>query len=66
MPNMKTMKKQQNVADENEEEEGPPKIMTKNVRGQIRKYYFLKTVQSLEELDKLTFEVRQRKIDKFK
>jgi hypothetical protein len=36
------------------------------VRGQRRKYHFLKTVQSLEELDKLTFEVRQRKIDKFK
>jgi hypothetical protein len=51
------MKRQQNVVGENEEAEEPPKIITKNVKGEIRKYNFLTTVKSLEELDKLRFKV---------
>jgi hypothetical protein len=52
------------VADEEEEEEGPqgevqqlPRNITENVRGEIRKYDFLKTVKSFEELDKFRFKV---------
>jgi hypothetical protein len=53
MPKLRAMKRQQNVVDEEE----PPKIMTKNVKHEIRKYYFLTAVHSLEELDKLRFKV---------
>jgi hypothetical protein len=57
---------------ENEEEEGgeeedeqpkqpdeqqPPRKITKNIRGLIREYHFLKTVESMEELDKFRFSV---------
>jgi hypothetical protein len=57
-PKWRAMKGQQNVADENEDKEEPPRIITNNVRGQNRKYIFLTTVHSLEELDKLRFKVR--------
>jgi ribosomal protein S28E/S33 len=58
MPKLsEAIKKTQNVADEYGDGKEPPKIMTKNVKGEIRKYDFLTTVQSLEELDKLRFKV---------
>jgi hypothetical protein len=44
--------------DENEDEEPPPpRKMIKTVRGQERKYQFLMTVKSLDELDHIRFEV---------
>jgi hypothetical protein len=55
--------KRKNVNDMDEEEEQqqqqgqPPRKITKNHRGQIRKYIFLKTVKSMEELDNLRFKV---------
>jgi ribosomal protein S28E/S33 len=59
MPKRKIMKGEQNVVEENEEKEDDrPRIITRNVKGQLRKYSFLKTVHSLEELDKLRFKVR--------
>jgi hypothetical protein len=35
----------------------PPRKMTKNARGQLREYYYLKTLKSVEELDKFRFKV---------
>jgi hypothetical protein len=43
--------------DEDEDEEQPPRKMIKTVRGQQRKYQFLKTVKSMDELDQIRFEV---------
>jgi hypothetical protein len=62
MPKLRSMKRR-NSADEDEEEaqeeekEQPPRKMTRNIRGQIREYHFLKTVKSVDELDKLRFKV---------
>jgi hypothetical protein len=39
------------------EEKHPPMKMTKNVQGQIRDYYYVKTVKSIDELDKFQFKV---------
>jgi hypothetical protein len=44
-------------ADEDEDEKQPPRKMIKTVRGQERKYQFLKTVKSVDELDHIRFEV---------
>jgi hypothetical protein len=54
-------------ADENGDEEEytqlePPRNITKNIKGDLRKYHFLKTVKSLEEMDKLRFEVKKKNI----
>jgi hypothetical protein len=48
-------------ADEDEEErqQQPPSKMTKNNKGQIREYNFLKTVKSIDELDECRFKVMQ-------
>jgi hypothetical protein len=35
----------------------PQTKMTKNIMGQLREYYYLKTVKSVEELDKFRFKV---------
>jgi hypothetical protein len=58
------MSNKQNANDGNEEKEVEggqpqeiPKNVTKNNRGNIRKYNFLKTVKSFKELDKLRFKV---------
>jgi hypothetical protein len=52
------MKKRIVDAEEGEEEEQlPPKNITKIIRGQKREYHLLKTVNSLEELDKFRFTV---------
>jgi hypothetical protein len=48
------MKKQN--ADE-DEEQPPPRKMIKIVKGQERKYQFLKTVKSVNELNHIRFEV---------
>jgi hypothetical protein len=66
MPKRSSMKSQ-NVNDEDEEEapqkghgmqqQQPPRSISKNVRGQIRDYYYLNTVKSFEDLDKLRFKV---------
>jgi hypothetical protein len=45
------------IRDENDGDEGPPRKITKNVRGQIRKYVYVKSVKSMEELDKFRFKV---------
>jgi hypothetical protein len=42
--------------------EGPPKKLTKKIGGKIRKYDFLKTVKSMDELDKFRFKVNAEKI----
>jgi hypothetical protein len=51
------------VEEEEEEQlqEEPAKKKTRNVRGQIRKYYFMKSVKSMEELDKFRFKVMLEK-----
>jgi hypothetical protein len=60
-----SMKSEQNANDEKEPNEvpqkHPPKKVTYKIRGQqqMREYYFLKTVKSMEELDKFRFQVRQ-------
>jgi hypothetical protein len=58
------MKRRNTAVPDEEEEEGPqeevqqpPREITKNVKGDIRKYNFLKTVKSMEELDKFRFQV---------
>jgi hypothetical protein len=57
------MESQQNVNDKDEKEEvpqkHPPKKMAYKIRGQMREYHFLKTVKSMDELDKFRFKVRQ-------
>jgi hypothetical protein len=50
------MKKRNADEDENEEQQ-PPRRMIKIVRGQERKYQFLKTVKSVDELDHIRYEV---------
>jgi hypothetical protein len=37
-----------------------PSEMTINVRGQQRKYYYVKTVESMEELETFRFKVRSK------
>jgi hypothetical protein len=49
-----------NDDDDNEGRQKPPSKMTKNCRGQIRQYYYMKTVKSMDELDKLRFKVIQK------
>jgi hypothetical protein len=53
--------KRRNTADGDKEElpqeEQSPKEISKEVNGKIRKYHFLKTVTSVEELDKIGFKV---------
>jgi hypothetical protein len=44
--------------EEERQEQQPPRNITKNIHGQIRKYSFLNTVKSLEELDNLRLKVR--------
>jgi hypothetical protein len=71
---------QQNVNDKNDEDEKEkqpnevpqnqkhlPKKMKYNIRGQIREYHFLKTVKSMEDLDKFRFKVRkaQKQMEQF-
>jgi hypothetical protein len=57
------MKRRNSAVDEDEEEaqeeekEQPPRKMTRNIGGQKREYHFLKTVNSMEELEKFRFEV---------
>jgi hypothetical protein len=43
--------------DTEEKQKKPPKKVTKNSRGQLRDYNFLKTVKSVEEVDNFRFEV---------
>jgi hypothetical protein len=48
------------MGEEEEQTEQPPrKITTNKVGGQKREYHFLKTVKSMEELDKFRSKVRQ-------
>jgi hypothetical protein len=50
--------KEELLQEEEEEQEPPPRKMSRRVKGgQIRKYYFLETVKSLEEMDKIRFKV---------
>jgi hypothetical protein len=44
-----------------EAEHQPPKKIYKNVKGQIRKYHYLKTMKSMEDLDKFRFMVINEK-----
>jgi hypothetical protein len=70
MSKRRPMKNQQNVNDEDETEEEeepnevpqkhPPKTKTYNIKGQKREYHFLKTVKSMEELDKFRFKVMHK------
>jgi hypothetical protein len=39
----------------------PPKKITRKINGQIRKYNFMKTMKSLDELDKFRFKVIPKK-----
>jgi hypothetical protein len=55
MPKRRSMKSQQNVPQKH-----PPKKIAYKIRGQIREYYFLKTVNSVDELDKIRFKVMQK------
>jgi hypothetical protein len=49
--------KKRNADEYEEEEKPPPRKMIKTVRGQQRKYQFLKSVKSLDELDHIRFKV---------
>jgi hypothetical protein len=48
--------------EEDEDEEQPLRKITKKVRHQIREYYFLKTVKSMDELDKFRLKVTKQKL----
>jgi hypothetical protein len=48
--------------EEKEQRQKPSMKMTKIINGQERKYYYLKTVKSYEELDKYRFKVNLKKI----
>jgi hypothetical protein len=39
------------------QQQQPPKKISKNINGRIKKYNFLKTVKSLEELDNFRLKV---------
>jgi hypothetical protein len=43
--------------EEDEDEQQPAKMMTRIVNGKIRKYNIVKTVKSMDELDKYRFKV---------
>jgi translation elongation factor EF-Ts len=51
-------KKQQQ--EEKEEQEQPSKKITKIISGQIRKYYYLTTLKSMDDLDKFRLKVSYR------
>jgi hypothetical protein len=57
--------KRRNTADGNKEEvpqeEQPPRKMSRTVKGQIKEYYFLKTVKSIEEMNEIRFKVKKNK-----
>jgi hypothetical protein len=57
MPKLRKMMRQNTVYDDAVGEEGAPRKITKNVRGQNRKYVYVKSVKSLDELDKFRFKV---------
>jgi hypothetical protein len=42
---------------EKEEEQQPPRKITRSIRGRQKKYHYLDTVKSVEELDKLRLKV---------
>jgi hypothetical protein len=79
MSKRRSLKSQQhdNDEDEDEKEEGEqpnevpqkhsPKKITYKIRGQqqLREYHFLKTVKSMEELDKFRFKVCKNKWKNF-
>jgi hypothetical protein len=48
---------EEDVIGEEEELQEPPRKMTKIIRGKKKKYLFLKTLKSMEELDKFRFKV---------
>jgi hypothetical protein len=62
MPKRRVLKKrndeeeQQQQSTSNEPQQ-PPRKITQFVDGQQREYHFMKTVKSLEELDKIRFQV---------
>jgi hypothetical protein len=43
--------------DDEDEAEKPPREITKNVNGQHKQYYYLKTVKTVGDLDKFRFKV---------
>jgi hypothetical protein len=56
-PQSKQQELQGQLPDEMQQEEEPPLNITKNIMGQRREYYYLKTVKSLEEMDQFRFQV---------
>jgi hypothetical protein len=55
-------KNQQVIDDEDEHEaEEPPRKIRRDVRGQENKYFYLKTVKTVRELDKFRFKVHNLK-----
>jgi hypothetical protein len=42
-------------------DDGPPRNITKNIKGQERTYYYVKTVKGAEELDQFRFKVCYKK-----
>jgi hypothetical protein len=44
-------------SDDEDEAEKPPRNITKNVKGQHKQYYYMKTVKTMEELDKYRLKV---------
>jgi hypothetical protein len=60
--------KSQNSNDEDEKEvpqKHPQKKIAYKIRGHMREYHFLKTVKSMEELDKFRFKVIQKRMEQF-
>jgi hypothetical protein len=60
--------KKRNVEDEEQESpqqqqdvQPPKRKINKKVLGKIRKYYYVKTVKSMEELEKFRFKVKKKK-----
>jgi hypothetical protein len=49
--------------DEEEQKQPPPRNISKKMMGALKKYRFLRTVKSMEELDEFRFKVRQNSIN---
>jgi hypothetical protein len=51
------VQQQQSTSTTNELQKQPPRKLTQIINGQQRRYHYLKTVKSLDELDKFRFKV---------
>jgi hypothetical protein len=58
MPKLREMMRQ-NAADDDDHdgEEGPPRKIITNCKGQKRKYVYVKSVKSMEQVEKFRFKV---------